>query len=111
MAAEPWRIIHDGDSLALIDIGEHRWFTLKECLTSPFIETEALADLIVRAVNSHDALVAALATAEGFFTWLAGFNGEDDHRCPSVKDLIRQSIDLRDQAEEALALAKGADRG
>ena len=93
-----WRIIHDGDSLAIIDIGEHRWFTLKECLTSPFIEKEALPELIVRAVNSHDALVAALEDLA------------DVQNGPPLLKYEEAWNAAMAKVWAALALAKGADR-
>lgn len=92
----PWRISDDGDFLETLDpveldmerraIADLRYFHM------PF--NEANAAFIVRACNSHDALIKALEAAEQHFGPFADItiNGQHDPDDVRVVALIRAAL-------------------
>jgi len=63
------------------------------------VEDDAIGDFIVRAVNSHDALVAAAARV---LKWVAPIAGDNRDDAASTEEL--QSVE---ELQKALALAEG----
>jgi len=92
--ARPWQVGNpDRNDQATVKGGDGSLVAVvaHECVLSRLPVMEANADLIVRAVNAHDALVAALRAMR-----LAHFRDRPDCTCREYDD-----------AERALALAEG----
>jgi hypothetical protein len=100
-SATPWQVGYDGPSRPIISTADHKLLSISQ-LTAPgrhdsYDTEDADAELIVRAVNAHEALV--LATTEA----LERFN--ELKAAEPLHDYFDEPI--RKRLENALRLARG----